>query len=461
MAAAFFNKLNLLFSLFLKYILRKKRHTEYMQYQNLIGEKMNLVKKHPILSLIAASLVLGVVISISHINPLSAGPGDLFDAIGDSIMLSPFVGALLVFPILLMIMEITGLVYESKGSEIKGIRVFDIIVFSVGSIYEWLYLAVQKNLEGYDWQEQLYNGARHTPIYSKASITVFTVFLISIIGYFVLQYVRIEKTPPLVVVFSISAIYLGLIQLIVFTIQVFDISPDQSDRLDLYLLVLPACCILIAARTVLRKIHEWNAMQMEMSKIEEKPILTIAQQIMENAKLWPVLAILLMFPLLGMIIMVLVVFGQAPDSIIKAWTETSDWALSQRQAPPNLYYDEHYLCTVAAGGHRRIVKPLRKGVRHGHEVIVNRQLCIANAFEEVIQEKTPGFHKTVRTFYDKYGFPVAKLIRKKWQADLVYIMMKPLEWIFLLVLYSTDVHPENRIAVQYMGTDAKKRWRMV
>ena len=38
MAAAFFNKLNLLFSLCLKYILRKKRHTEYMQYQKLIGK---------------------------------------------------------------------------------------------------------------------------------------------------------------------------------------------------------------------------------------------------------------------------------------------------------------------------------------------------------------------------------------------------------------------------------------
>ena len=417
---------------------------------------MNFVKKHPVLSLIAASLFLGVAVSVCHVHLPGADPEDLFEAFGESILLSPFAGALLVFPVLLMITEIIGLVCESKGSEIKGIRVFDILVFLVGSIYEWLYLAVQKNLEGYDWQEQLYNGARHTPIYSKAGITVFTVFLISVIGYFVLQYIHVEKMPPLIVVFSISAMYLGLIQLIVFTVQVFDTSPDHSDYLDLYLLVLPACCILIAARTILKKIHEWNAMKMEMSKIEETPVLTISQRIMENANLWPALAILLMFPLLGIIIMVLVVFGQAPDSIIKAWTETSDWALSQRQAPPNIYYDEHYLCTVAAGGHRRIVKPVRRGVRHGHEVIVNRQLCIANAFEEVIQEKTPGFHKTVRTFYDKYGFPVAKLIRKKWQADIVYIMMKPLEWMFLLVLYSTDVHPENRIAVQYTGIDAKK-----
>jgi hypothetical protein len=255
--------------------------------------------------------------------------------------------------------------------------------------------------------------------------------------------------------FSISAMYLGVIQLVVFTIQVFDPRLEHSDYMDLLLIILPACCILITARTILRKIHEWNAMKFEMSKIKEKPILAISQQIMENAKLWPAFAILLMIPLMGIIIMILVVFGQAPDSIIKAWTETSDWALSQKQAPPNLYQDEHYLCTVAAGGHRKIVKPIRKGVRHGHEVIVNRQLCIANAFEEVIQEKTPRFHKAVRAFYDKYGFPIAKLIRKKWQADIVYIIMKPLEWIFLLVLYVADVRPENRIAVQYMGINTK------
>ena len=72
---------------------------------------------------------------------------------------------------------------------------------------------------------------------------------------------------------------------------------------------------------------------------------------------------------------------------------------------------------------------------HGHEVVVNRQLCIANAFEEVIQEKTPRFHRAIRSFYDKYGFPVAKLIKHKWSADIVYILMKPLEWIFLIVLY--------------------------
>lgn len=143
-------------------------------------------------------------------------------------------------------------------------------------------------------------------------------------------------------------------------------------------------------------------------------------------------------------------FGQQADSVIKAWTETSDWNLSQRVAPQNVYYDEHYLCTVAAGGHKKIVKPIRFGERHGHKVIVNRQLCVANAFEQILEEQIPVFHKHIRYFYDTYGFPIAKIIRSQYIADVVYFIMKPLEWFFLIVLYFYDVNPENRIAMQYI-----------
>ena len=55
----------------------------------------------------------------------------------------------------------------------------------------------------------------------------------------------------------------------------------------------------------------------------------------------------------------LIIFGQAPDAAIKAFTETADFRLSQKIPPQQLYYDEHYLCTVAAGGDKKIVKPLR------------------------------------------------------------------------------------------------------
>ena len=80
----------------------------------------------------------------------------------------------------------------------------------------------------------------------------------------------------------------------------------------------------------------------------------------------------------------------------------------------------HYLCTVAAGGHKEIVKPIRLGRRGKKYIVVNRQLFIANAFEQIIEEKAPRFHYVVRSFYDKYGYPVAKHINSKYAADFVY-----------------------------------------
>ena len=72
------------------------------------------------------------------------------------------------------------------------------------------------------------------------------------------------------------------------------------------------------------------------------------------------------------------------------------------------------------------------------------------AFEQLIQEKTPKFHHFIRGIYDKYGYPISKHINTPIQADITYLIMKPLEWIFLIVLYLFDKKPENRISMQYM-----------
>ena len=52
-------------------------------------------------------------------------------------------------------------------------------------------------------------------------------------------------------------------------------------------------------------------------------------------------------------------------------------------------------------------------------------------------------------------FLLQKLIRSRYTADVIYFLMKPLEWLFLIVLYLTDVNPEDRIAVQYTGKSLK------
>ena len=62
----------------------------------------------------------------------------------------------------------------------------------------------------------------------------------------------------------------------------------------------------------------------------------------------------------------------------------------------------------------------------------------------------------VRYIYDTYGYPVSNLITSPLRADLIYIMMKPLEWIFLFVLYLLDLRPEQRIRNQYILQDENK-----
>lgn len=167
-------------------------------------------------------------------------------------------------------------------------------------------------------------------------------------------------------------------------------------------------------------------------------------------------ALIAMIPLYGIVICILCLFGQKPDSVIQAFTKTSDWILSKEISPPPVIEDSHYLCTVSLQGHKKLVKPIRYGIRRGERIVVNRQLCVANAFEQLLEEKTPHFHRAVRNFYDTYGYPISKWITNPWSADVVYLLMKPLECFFVIALYLFDKKPENRINSQYLPGDWKK-----
>ena len=429
------------------------------------AEKIRFYKEHPVLLawLISIFVGLGIALFLVTDSVIKYGQKDyvleIMEAFRNVSISGILIGAVLVFPIVLTISEVICLISEAWERPVKGAWLFDQHVFWMGGFYELCYLGVIMNVTSADWQAQLSNSNKHTPIYSGSMVTFILLLLLAFLGYEILQSIPLRKLPPLVTVLSISAMYLGLLELILFTVQIF----KPTILLDGYLLLFPLCCVLLVVRLLLKKIREWNALMQNAEaehfgtgKIQRNPVLRWGDNILRKAAWWPVLGLVLMFPLLGILIAILMLFGQAPDSVIKAFTETSDWNLSLRQAPQNVMYDEHYLCTVAAGGHEKVVKPIRLGRRHGHEVIVNRQLCIANAFEQVLEERTPGFHRALRHFYDTCGFPVARLIHSKYTADLVYFTMKPLEWIFLCVLYLTDAHPENRIAVQYTGKTAEQ-----
>lgn len=289
-----------------------------------------------------------------------------------------------------------------------------------------------------DWHVILKNSELHTPLATFTAPTLLIFLILAFLGLLILLMKDCHRQlPPLLLVLCISSIYIGWGLSIAFILQV--IQPDYTAMLAL----LPFNYILISLKLVIREIHAFP--------YSEDNRYTGLRKLLYQSKHWPLLALLCLVPLLCIVIAFLTLFGQAPSSIIQAFTQTSDWNLSTQISPPNVHFDEHYLCTVAANGHKKLVKPLRLGKRHGHIVTVNRQLCIANAFEQILEEQVPRLHKKVRHFYDSYGYPIARHIHSPYLADFIYLLMKPAEWTFLTVIYLCDREPENRIALQYMG----------
>lgn len=368
-----------------------------------------------------------------------------------------FIEILLVFlfvvvPVILTVINAVLLVLPRKKQHLvkENVALFiEMLTIILGILLTILYLSII-NVTNSDWWVVLVNNQRHTPIASKSLPTIITLAVLGLGGYLILRLVPLNKLTPLLIAFSIAALYLGMFLATLWGIQMMTYEP-----LDYLLLLFPINCLLIGLKTIKLTVEKWRNIDI-LTKATTDGMIHWLYLLVSHSRHWYWLGFMLALPLLGLVIIVLALFGQEPDSIIQAWTQTSNWRLSQQISPPNVQYDEHYLCTVAANGHRKIVKPQRMGIRHGHIVTVNRQLCIANAFEQVLAEKMPNMHKKLRWIYDILGFPIAQKITSPVLADIIYFFMKPAEYFFLFILYLVDVKPENRIALQYITKDGLK-----
>lgn len=261
-----------------------------------------------------------------------------------------------------------------------------------------------------------------------------------------------RKLPPLTLVLSL--LFLGIGVLINFAI-LLQIAGHNTESLDVYkgndgiffFILTPIISLLISILLITKVIKEEKTES--QNRIYQNSVLNYCNTFLTKKMDETVWALILLFPVFLLITIILTLFGQETDSIIKVFTDTTTWTFSQKTHPPILDHKGHYLCTVAAKGHPKIVKPVRLGKRHGNEIIVNRQLQIANAFEEMIQGFSPKMHHLIRTNYDNYGYNLSKKINSEIGANITYIVMKPLEWFFLICLYSFCNTPEKKINKQY------------
>jgi hypothetical protein len=272
----------------------------------------------------------------------------------------------------------------------------------------------------------------------------FWIVLISIA--FMYCVVRRKIAPPLIEVFVNSLLIAGIVLNIVlgFHLEIFLFMIGNVPIILLFTMAL------IENQRQVQKLVEEDNYAVE-GKVAAWAYQVLTAPILTKFSL----LLILCLPFVVVASAILLLFGQKPDSVIRAFTDTYSHGLSQWDYMcDNVYCGDHYLCSVAANGHKGIVKPVRLGERNGGTIICNRQLLISNAFEEVLEEKTPRLHGFIRRQYNKVGNKIHKhyhVFENKYLSDIIYILMKPLELIFWLVLYSTQRNPENSIAGQYLS----------
>lgn len=84
-----------------------------------------------------------------------------------------------------------------------------------------------------------------------------------------------------------------------------------------------------------------------------------------------------------------------------------------------------FVVSAASRGHVAVVKS-RRDPNSGR--LINDQLLTLWQLESVLAIRFPAWHRRFRSLYDRWGPRVARRIRFRWQADLVYLALKPVEW---------------------------------
>lgn len=273
--------------------------------------------------------------------------------------------------------------------------------------------------------------------------TTITLWVLFSLAHFFSKFFK-EKFSPLALLTVVALLIMGVTFCSVITIHFLSQGFAALIPFIQFLYVSPLLCVLYLLRELTR-LSNYLRTSFQEANLGASSV-NYFYQWLEKYHL--VFAIYLLAPLLALIQTLLYLFGQRADSLITQFTNSCGYVLSIQQSCS--CGGDHYLCSIAANGTRTLVQPVRMGWRQNEKILVNRQLLVANAFENWMEEFVPHSHRLIRKAYDGCNIPVNAWSKNKRFANLLYILMKPLEWFFLLWLYLFDKNPENRIATQYL-----------
>jgi len=113
---------------------------------------------------------------------------------------------------------------------------------------------------------------------------------------------------------------------------------------------------------------------------------------------------------------------------IPFWIGSLIWSRRIYESLPNNSPD-CFVVTAAARGHEPIVGPFVQVIRRGKMRHANQQLVTLWQFEALWQARAPRSHALFRRFYNRLGPAVAGRIQSPWLADMVWVAIKPIEWL--------------------------------
>jgi hypothetical protein len=353
----------------------------------------------------------------------------------------PVIFILIGLPLVILIIDLIGFITQGK----RIVHIVLIRIVEIVSLIILPYIYAADNTTNDCCGDSTAFSPQHQP-------TILTMVALCLIAYFYASY-RKSMSSPIVEIFVNCLLLIGVVLNIFIAIQTKSIFFAACGNLPIIILGI---LILIKNQQLFYDYAKEDIFT---------PKNTFEKTAWQIISLKPVLkfpiVLLLCLPILIILSSILLLIGQKPDSIVRAFTDTYKHGFSQWDYKcGNVECGGHYLCSVAANGHTNIVKPKRLGIRNGNYIICNRQLLVSNAFEELMQEKLPFLHKNIRSQYNKVGNFIHRyysIFNNKFLSDFIYILMKPFEWFFLFTLYSFDRNPENRIAKQYLSYNDRKK----
>ena len=120
-------------------------------------------------------------------------------------------------------------------------------------------------------------------------------------------------------------------------------------------------------------------------------------------------------------------------SSIPFWIGSVVWSRRCYLALPDQAPD-CFVVTAAMQGHAGLVGPFTEVRRNGQQRMANRQLMTFWGLERVWRQRLPLSHRSFRSLYNRLGPMVSRRINSRFTADMVYLLLKPVEFLGWLVL---------------------------